>query len=63
MLCNDVLLRSLIGPELAKGFEFVQSKPASVFVPVAVTPDELGSAWRNFHLQRLLRSHARAPCV
>ena len=42
MLCNDVSLRNLIGPELAKGFGFVQSKPASAFAPVAVTLDELG---------------------
>jgi fumarylacetoacetate (FAA) hydrolase len=45
MLCNDVSLRDLIPAELAKGFGFVQSKPASSFSPVAVTPDELGEAW------------------
>ena len=45
MLVNDVSLRNLTGPELAKGFGFVQSKPASAFSPVAVTPDELGSAF------------------
>jgi fumarylacetoacetate (FAA) hydrolase len=45
MLVNDVSLRRLIPPELAKGFGFVQSKPPSSFSPVAVTPDELGSAW------------------
>jgi len=45
MLTNDVSLRNLTGPELAKGFGFVQSKPASAFTPVAVTPDELGSAF------------------
>lgn len=45
MLVNDVSLRDLTGPELAKGFGFVQSKPASAFSPVAVTPDELGAAW------------------
>ena len=38
-------LRNLIPAELAKGFGFVQSKPASAFSPVAVTPDELGAAW------------------
>jgi len=57
MLCNDVSLRNLIGPELSKGFGFVQSKPASAFAPVAVTPDELGDAWRNFRLHRRLRSY------
>jgi fumarylacetoacetate (FAA) hydrolase len=45
MLANDVSLRQLIPGELAKGFGFFQSKPASAFSPVAVTPDELGSAW------------------
>jgi fumarylacetoacetate (FAA) hydrolase len=45
MLVNDVSLRNLIPAELAKGFGFFQSKPASAFSPVAVTPDELGDAW------------------
>ena len=45
MLVNDVSLRGLIPGELAKGFGFFQSKPASAFSPVAVTPDELGEAW------------------
>jgi fumarylacetoacetate (FAA) hydrolase len=47
MLVNDVSLRNLIPAELAKGFGFLQSKPASSFSPVAVTPDELGDAWRD----------------
>jgi fumarylacetoacetate (FAA) hydrolase len=47
VLVNDVSLRNLIPAELGKGFGFVQSKPASAFSPVAVTPDELGSAWRD----------------
>jgi fumarylacetoacetate (FAA) hydrolase len=47
MLVNDVSLRNLIPAELAKGFGFFQSKPASSFSPVAVTPDELGEAWRD----------------
>jgi fumarylacetoacetate (FAA) hydrolase len=45
MLVNDVTLRNVTGPELAKGFGFVQSKPSSAFTPVAVTPDELGTAF------------------
>lgn len=45
MLVNDVSLRNLIPEELAKGFGFFQSKPSSSFSPVAITPDELGSAW------------------
>ena len=44
MIANDVSLRNLIPAELAKGFGFFQSKPASAFSPVAVTPDELGEA-------------------
>jgi fumarylacetoacetate (FAA) hydrolase len=47
MLANDVSLRDLIPAELAKGFGFFQSKPAGSFSPVAVTPDELGDAWRD----------------
>jgi len=47
MLVNDVSLRNLIPAELAKNFGFFQSKPASAFSPVAVTPDELGEAWRG----------------
>ena len=45
MLVNDVSLRGLIPAELEKGFGFFQSKPASAFSPVAVTPDELGDDW------------------
>ena len=47
MLVNDWSLRNLIPAELAKGFGFFQSKPATSFSPVAVTPDELGDAWRD----------------
>jgi fumarylacetoacetate (FAA) hydrolase len=45
MLANDWSLRNLIPAELEKGFGFYQSKPATAFSPVAVTPDELGEAW------------------
>lgn len=44
-LTNDVTFRALVADEVAKGFGFVQSKPASAFSPVFVTPDELGAAW------------------
>ena len=54
MLVNDVSLRNLIPGELAKGFGFFQSKPASAFSPVAVTQDELGEAWRDGRLHRRL---------
>jgi fumarylacetoacetate (FAA) hydrolase len=47
LLVNDVTLRNLIPDELAKGFGFFQSKPASAFSPFAVTPDELGDAWKD----------------
>jgi fumarylacetoacetate (FAA) hydrolase len=46
-LVNDWSLRALIPGELAKGFGFYQSKPATSFSPVAVTPDELGTAWQD----------------
>ena len=57
MLVNDVTLRNLIPAELAKGFGFFQSKPASAFSPVAVTPDELGDAWRDGRVHRPLTVH------
>jgi fumarylacetoacetate (FAA) hydrolase len=55
MLVNDVSLRNLIPAELAKGFGFFQSKPASAFSPVAVTPDELGEAWSDGKVHLPLR--------
>lgn len=55
VLCNDVSLRDLIPAELAKGFGFFQSKPPTAFSPVAVTPDELGDAWRNTLIHLPLR--------
>jgi fumarylacetoacetate (FAA) hydrolase len=54
MLVNDVSLRNLIPGELAKNFGFFQSKPASAFSPVAVTPDELGTSWRDAKVHRPL---------
>lgn len=47
MLVNDVSLRNLIPAELAKGFGFFQSKPSSAFSPTAVTPSELGDAYKD----------------
>jgi fumarylacetoacetate (FAA) hydrolase len=46
-LVNDVSFRRLIPNELAKGFGFVNGKGANALAPVACTPDELGSAWRD----------------
>ena len=57
MLVNDVSLRGLIPGELAKGFGFFQSKPSSVFSPVAVTPDELNTAWSGNKVHLPLVSH------
>ncbi len=57
MLVNDVSLRNLIPAELAKGFGFFHSKPSSAFSPVAVTPDELGGAWKDGKLHLPLRAH------
>ncbi|MDT8837873.1 fumarylacetoacetate hydrolase family protein [Paraburkholderia fungorum] len=56
-LVNDVSLRNLIPAELAKGFGFFQSKPATSFAPVAVTPDELGESWREGRLHRPMIVH------
>ncbi len=53
-LVNDVSLRNLIPAELAKGFGFVQAKPATHFSPVFVTPDELDEAWRGGRLNLAL---------
>jgi len=68
MLANDWSLRHLVPDELAKGFGFYQSKPATAFSPLAVTPDELGQAWdgERMHLpvrcyrNELLVGHAMA---
>jgi fumarylacetoacetate (FAA) hydrolase len=57
MLCNDVSLRNLIPAELEKGFGFFQSKPASAFSPICVTPDELGDAWSDGRVHLPLVTH------
>ena len=57
MIANDWSLRNLIPNELAKGFGFFNSKPASAFSPVAVTPDELGAAWQDSKLRLPLLVH------
>ncbi len=63
MLANDWSLRNLIPAELEKGFGFYQSKPATAFSPVAVTPDELGDAWRDarVHLPLVVEVNG-GPC-
>jgi len=56
MLANDVSLRALVPGELDKGFGFFQSKPATAFSPVAVTPDELGEAWQGGRVHLTMQS-------
>jgi fumarylacetoacetate (FAA) hydrolase len=56
LLANDVSLRHLIPAELAKGFGFLQSKPATAFSPVAATPDELLHAWHGGRVHLNLES-------
>ncbi|EIK95380.1 hydrolase [Pseudomonas sp. M47T1] len=48
---NDVSLRALAPREMLTGFGFLQAKPSSSFAPVAVTPDELGTAWADARVQ------------
>jgi fumarylacetoacetate (FAA) hydrolase len=55
MLVNDVSMRNLQAVELQRSFGFTRSKPASVFTPVCVTPDELGAAWRDTRLHLPIR--------
>lgn len=57
MLVNDVSLRNLIPAEIAKGFGFFHSKPASSFSPVAITPDEFDAAWDGAKIHLPLVSH------
>ena len=56
LLANDITLRNLVPAELAKGFGFFGSKPATAFSPLAVTPDELGPAWRDGRVHLRLRT-------
>ena len=56
LLANDWSLRNLIPDELAKGFGFVQSKPATAFSPVAATLDEVGASWDQGRLNLTLQS-------
>ncbi len=62
-IANDVTLRNLIPPELAKGFGFFQSKPATAFGPFAVTPDELGSAFHGGRVHLRMRTTLNGEVV
>jgi fumarylacetoacetate (FAA) hydrolase len=57
LLANDVTYRNLVPAELDKGFGFFSSKPATAFSPLAITPDELGSAYRDGRVHLRLRSY------
>lgn len=57
VILNDVTLRNLIPAELEKGFGFFNSKPATAFAPFAVTPDEVGPAWKDGRVHLRLASH------
>jgi fumarylacetoacetate (FAA) hydrolase len=63
MLANDVTFRGLVPDELAKGFGFFGSKPATAFSPFAITPDELGPAWRDGRIHLRLRSRLNGVLV
>ncbi|URI07266.1 fumarylacetoacetate hydrolase family protein [Aquincola tertiaricarbonis] len=52
---NDWSLRALGPHEMKTGFGFLQAKPSTAFAPVAVTPDELGPAWRDGRVQLRLQ--------
>jgi fumarylacetoacetate (FAA) hydrolase len=56
MLANEVSLRNLMQSELEKGAGLLQSRPATGFSPVAVTPDELGDAWHGAKAYLALRA-------
>lgn len=62
-ICNDVSLRNLIPVELAKGFGFFNSKPATALSPFVVTPDELGSHWREGRVHLRLRTELNGKLV
>ncbi len=55
VLINDVSLRAYAGREISAGFGFLQAKPSTAFAAVAVTPDELGGAWRDGRVNLPLR--------
>ena len=63
MLANDVSLRALIADDMIKGFGFMQSKPATSFSPVAVTPDELGEAWTKGKVALPLRTSVNGKLI
>lgn len=63
VLVNDVSLRNLIPDELARGFGFLQGKPANAYSPVAVSPIELGEAWREHRVHLPLTCRVNGETV
>jgi len=63
LLANDATYRGLVAPELARGFGFFQSKPATAFSPFAVTPDELGAAYDGGRVHLRLRTELNGELV
>lgn len=54
VLINDWSLRRIAPVEMKTGFGWIQAKPACSASPIAVTPDELGSAWRDARIHMRL---------
>lgn len=63
VILNDVTFRNLVPNELAKGFGFFNSKPATGFAPFAITPDELGAALRADRVHLPMRSTLNGALV
>ena len=63
VLLNDVSMRRFVLPEMQMGFGFINAKPATTFAPVAVTPDELGDAWREGRIHLDLRIQRNGELV
>ncbi|MCA0946643.1 fumarylacetoacetate hydrolase family protein [Salipiger pacificus] len=57
---NDWSLRAIAPVEMKTGFGWVQAKPACAVAPVALTPDELGDAWRDARVDLPLRVELNA---
>jgi fumarylacetoacetate (FAA) hydrolase len=56
-ILNDVSMRAHLFRELQMGFGLINAKPATVFAPVAVTPDELLGKWRDGRVHLDMRVH------
>jgi fumarylacetoacetate (FAA) hydrolase len=62
-ICNDVSLRRLVAQDLQGGFGFFHAKPSTVFGPIAITPQALGSAWSNNRLHLPLRVEVNGSLI